>query len=215
MNRTFNITADCKPSLHYMVDITDRLEQIKKMIDAGQYFTINRARQYGKTTTLRALAKYLEQDYIVVSLDFQLMSHKDFAEEETFVKAFSEAVLRKVNGEKAMPAEIRRELQKLIGDSQEAALSRLFEILSTWCRISKKPIVLIIDEVDSASNNQVFLDFLSQLRGYYIDRDVTPAFQSVILAGVYDIKNIKRKIRSDEDHKNNSPWNMREGKVSC
>ena len=43
MSRTFNITADCKPSFHYMVDITDRLEQIKKMIDAGQYFTINRA----------------------------------------------------------------------------------------------------------------------------------------------------------------------------
>ena len=208
MSRTFNITADCKPSLHYMVDITDRLEQIKKMIDAGQYFTINRARQYGKTTTLRALAKYLAQDYVVVSLDFQLMSQKDFAEEGTFVKAFSEAVLRKVSGEDAMPAEVRRELQNLIGDSQEAALSRLFEILSIWCRISKKPIVLIIDEVDSASNNQVFLDFLSQLRGYYIDRDVTPAFQSVILAGVYDIKNIKRKIRSDEDHKNNSPWNI-------
>lgn len=210
MSRTFNITADCKPSLHYMIDITDRLEKIKKMIDAGQYFTINRARQYGKTTTLRALAKYLIQDYVVVSLDFQLISHKDFAEESTFVKAFSEAVLRKV-GEGAISAEIRRNLQELIGDGQKATLSRLFEILSTWCRISKKPIVLIIDEVDSASNNQVFLDFLSQLRGYYIDRDVTPAFQSVILAGVYDIKNIKRKIRSADDHKNNSPWNMREG----
>ena len=208
MSRTFNITADCKPSIHYMVDITDRLEQIKKMIDAGQYFTINRARQYGKTTTLRALAKYLVQNYIVVSLDFQLMSHKDFAEEGAFVKAFSEAILRKVSGEEAMPAEIRRDLQELIGDSQGAALGQLFEILSIWCRISKKPIVLIIDEVDSASNNQVFLDFLSQLRGYYIDRDVTPAFRSVILAGVYDIKNIKRKIRSDEDHKNNSPWNI-------
>lgn len=120
-----------------MVDITDRLEQIKKMIDAGQYFTINRARQYGKTTTLRALAKYLVQDYVVVSLDFQLMSHKDFAKEGAFVKAFSEAVLRKVSGEDAMPAQIRRELQELIGDSQQAALSRLFEILSIWCRISK------------------------------------------------------------------------------
>lgn len=141
------------------------------------------------------------------------MSRKDFAEEGAFVKAFSEAVLRKVSGEDAMPAQIRREFQELIGDSQQAALSRLFEILSTWCRISKIPIALVIDEEDSASNNQVFLDFLSQLRGYYIDRDVPPAFQSVILAGVYDIKNIKRKIRSDEDHKNNSPWNMREGKV--
>ena len=210
MSRTFNITADCKPSLHYMVDITDRLEKIKKMIDAGQYFTINRARQYGKTTTLRALAKYLVQDYVVVSLDFQLLSHKDFAEEGAFVKAFSEAVLRKV-AEGDIPDEIRRNLQELIGEIQKATLGRLFEILSVWCRISGKPIVMIIDEVDSASNNQVFLDFLSQLRGYYIDRDVTPTFQSVILAGVYDIKNIKRKIRSDGDHKNNSPWNMREG----
>ena len=65
MSRIFNITADCKPSLHYMVDISDRLEQIKKMVDGGQYFTINRARQYGKTTTLRALAKYLVHDYVV------------------------------------------------------------------------------------------------------------------------------------------------------
>lgn len=208
MSRTFNITADCKPSLHYMVDLSGRLEQIKKMVDAGQYFTINRARQYGKTTTLRALAKYLIRDYVVISLDFQLMSHKDFEEEGAFVKAFSEAVLRKTDRENSMPAKIRDELQKLSGNIKEAALSRLFEIMSSWCKISEKPIVLIIDEVDSASNNQVFLDFLSQLRGYYIDRDVTPAFQSVILAGVYDIKNIKRKIRSDEDHKNNSPWNI-------
>ena len=52
------------------------------MIDAGQYFTINRARQYGKTTTLAALAKYLIQDYVVVSLDFQLMSHKDLRRKE-------------------------------------------------------------------------------------------------------------------------------------
>ena len=208
MAKTFNITADCKPALHYMVDISGRLEQIKRMIDAGQYFTINRARQYGKTTTLRALAKYLVRDYVVISLDFQLMSHKDFEEEGIFVKAFSEAVLRKAGAENAVPAEIRSELQNLIGNVQEAALARLFEILSSWCEISEKPIVLIIDEVDSASNNQVFLDFLSQLRGYYIDRDVTPAFQSVILAGVYDIKNIKRKIRSDGEHKNNSPWNI-------
>ncbi len=208
MSRTFNITADCKPSLHYMVDLSGRLEQIKKMVDAGQYFTINRARQYGKTTTLRALAKYLIRDYVVISLDFQLMSHKDFEEEGAFVKAFSEAVLRKTDRENSMPAKIRDELQKLSGNIKEAAMSHMFEIMSSWCKLSEKPIVLIIDEVDSASNNQVFLDFLSQLRGYYIDRDVTPAFQSVILAGVYDIKNIKRKIRADEDHKNNSPWNI-------
>ena len=50
MAKVFNINADCKPGLHYMVDVSGRLKQIKSMVDAGDYFTINRARQYGKTT---------------------------------------------------------------------------------------------------------------------------------------------------------------------
>ncbi len=74
MGKIFNVSADCHPDLHYMVDLKDRLEKIKRMVDAGQYFTINRARQYGKTTTLLALAELLQTDYIVVSLDFQLFS---------------------------------------------------------------------------------------------------------------------------------------------
>lgn len=66
----------------------------------------------------------------------------------------------------------------------------------------------MIDEVDSATNNQVFLDFLAQMRGYYLNREEMPAFWSVILAGVYDVKSIKRKIRPEDDHKMNSPWNI-------
>ena len=53
--REFNTTAVCIPSKHYMVDIIDKVNEIRKMVDAGKYFTINRARQYGKTTTLLAL----------------------------------------------------------------------------------------------------------------------------------------------------------------
>ena len=40
----------------------------------GDYFVINRARQYGKTTTLKALGRFLIHDYTVMSLDFQVMS---------------------------------------------------------------------------------------------------------------------------------------------
>lgn len=39
------------------------------MIDGGKYFTINRARQYGKPTLLRALVEYLQDGYMVLSLD--------------------------------------------------------------------------------------------------------------------------------------------------
>ena len=70
MSKIFNVSADCKPELHYMVDIGGRLREIKRMVDRGDYFTINRARQYGKTTTLKALKRYLIKEYIVISLDF-------------------------------------------------------------------------------------------------------------------------------------------------
>jgi len=42
-----------------MVDLSERVKEIKKLVDAGKYFTINRARQYGKTTTIDALYKVL------------------------------------------------------------------------------------------------------------------------------------------------------------
>ena len=71
MTKTFNVSGACNPGRHYMVNLEPRLYEIKKMIDAGKYFTINRARQYGKTTMLRALADYLKEEYTVLSLDFQ------------------------------------------------------------------------------------------------------------------------------------------------
>ena len=105
--------------------------------------------------------------------------------------------------------EVAEELEAFAcGRVANVTLSRLFHCFQKWCRISEKKIVLMIDEVDSASNNQIFVDFLAQLRGSYINRDRRPTFQSVILAGVYDVKNIKRKIRPEDAHKVNSPWNI-------
>lgn len=206
MSKVFNIAGDCKPELHYMVDITERLVEIRKMVDKGQYFTINRARQYGKTTTLRALGRFLEKDYTVVSLDFQFLGSADFETEQTFVEGFASLLLENVDD---IPEDIRSRLERFTYDgSGKWRLRHLFTTLNSWCKISEKKIVLIIDEVDSATNNQVFLDFLAQIRGYYLNREESPTFQSVILAGVYDVKNIKRKLRQDEDHKMNSPWNI-------
>ena len=55
-------------------------------------------------------------------------------------------------------------------------LTELFENLNGICVYSDKPVILIVDEIDSAENNQVFIDFLSQLRAYYIDRDIQQTF---------------------------------------
>ena len=209
MAKIFNVNGDCKPNLHYMVNISERLRQIKNMVDEGQYFTINHARQYGKTTTLRALEEFLQKEYTVVSLDFQRMSYADFENENSFVMAFSGEILDCMRFPEEIPDTIKTTLQGFAdGDERQVTLSRLFRCLSQWCEQSNKKIVLLIDEVDSASNNQVFLDFLAQLRGYYINRDRKATFQSVILAGVHDIKNIKRKISENGEHKLNSPWNI-------
>lgn len=59
--KRFNTTAVCIPSKHYMVDLSERVKEIKKLVDDGKYFTINRARQYGKTTTLDILSLSLRE----------------------------------------------------------------------------------------------------------------------------------------------------------
>jgi len=70
--REFNVTGICIPSKHYMVDISNKVSQIATMVGKGQYFTINRARQYGKTTTIRLLEKdLLEKGYQVARISFE------------------------------------------------------------------------------------------------------------------------------------------------
>lgn len=206
MNKIFNVSANCIPELHYMVNLTERLTQIKKMVDAGQYFTINQARQYGKTTILKALANFLKEDYVVASLDFQKMSYANFENEQTFTMAFAGELAESVEN---LPDEISKKLDTFAdGNVKSPTLLSLFKVIDKWCKKSEKGIVLMIDEVDNAANNQVFLDFLAQLRSCYIGRDIKPAFQSVILTGVYDVRNIKRKFRPEDEHKSNSPWNI-------
>lgn len=209
MKKVFNTSADCKIDLHYMVDIEDRLKKMKTMVDHGDYFTVNRARQFGKTTTLKALGRYLKMDYQVLSLDFQKLSFKDFETEGAFVEALAREILKKLTLKNDVPDEVTDKLRQFTQEENiNLKLASLFECFSLWCRESEKPVVLIIDEVDSATNNQVFLDFLAQIRGYYIDRDEAATFRSVILAGVYDVKNLKRKFVSDDEHRVNSPWNI-------
>ena len=209
--KEFNTTAVCIPSKHYMVDLSECVEKIKAMVDAGKYFVINRARQYGKTTTLRALQQGLQNEYTVLNLSFERITQANFSTEQSFVKAFCRLLKQNPALYNQIPETIKSQLTDYISRKEDKAeMDELFLTLGEWCSVSDKPVVLIIDEVDSASNNQVFIDFLSLLRDGYIRReaDGVPAFQSVILAGVTDIRYLKGKIRPEGDHRLNSPWNI-------
>lgn len=212
MARYFNTEGVCKPKEHYMVRLDERLKAIRELyVDRGKYFVINRGRQYGKTTTLRALAEFLRDEYIVIGMDFQRMSTSSFVDEQTFaVKMISQMEQIFSRKKERMQGIDGAAFQAMLSlrDREEVSLDALFEGFSRICETSAKPIILMIDEVDSASNNQVFIDFLAQLRGCYLDREATPIFHSVILAGVYDIKNLKLKLRPDAVHQYNSPWNI-------
>ena len=187
--RYFNTEGLCRPEEHYMVRLDDRMEQIQKLfVDRKKYFVINRGRQYGKTTTLRALEEYLKDDYIVLSLDFQEVGTESFADSVIF----SQTLARKLGAAfQYIEAKDREQLQNMLYNFRKehprGGLDELFDCISSICGRSSRPLVLMIDEVDSASNNQVFIDFLAQLRAYYLKRDKTPTFHSVILAGVYNI----------------------------
>lgn len=212
--KKFNVNGVCYPDRHYMTNLHNRLQSIRLLVDEGNYFVINRARQYGKTTTLWALKDYLQNEYCVVFINFQQLSTADYRDEYTFTSAFADlfaaAFPADENDDKyAFLTEPLSYLQDLAdGKTAPVGLRRLFNVFSRLCRNMPKPVVLLVDEVDTASNNQVFLDFLAQLRAYYLSEDRKQTFWSVILAGVYDVKNLKVKIRPDSEHQYNSPWNI-------
>ncbi|MBQ2115441.1 MAG: hypothetical protein II193_02490, partial [Lachnospiraceae bacterium] len=81
--------------------------------------------------------------------------------------------------------------------------------IKDFCEKVEKEVLLFIDEVDKSSDNQLFINFLGILRELYLSRAYGAAtFKSVILTSVYDIKNLKLKLRPDDERKYNLPWNI-------
>ena len=137
--KEFNTTAVCIPSKHYMVDLSGRMKEIKKLIDAGKYFAINRARQYGKTTTLAALQQYLVPEYEVISLSFEGIGEAGFETEQSFVKAFCRKLKREYRNGLNIPESVRDQLEDFLSRKEEKAeLDELFDALLDWCDESEK-----------------------------------------------------------------------------
>ncbi len=206
--RRFNTTGTCFPELHYMVNIDRQVEAAAKIVRQGDYFCINRGRQYGKTTTLSTLAKHLENEFCVFNISFEGLGDASFATVENACAEFLK-ILRQWSRINGSSEEMQTLLKSVapIG-CKEISSTDFIDIIDELCNLSKKPLVVMIDEVDQASNNDGFIKFLGVLRKMYLSRNQFKTFQSVILAGVYDIKNLKLRIRTDEDHQFNSPWNI-------
>ena len=201
MIKKFNVLGTCVPEEDYMVDISGKLEKIKALIDNRYYFTINRARQYGKTTTLSQLRRLLSDEYVVISTSFQGLGDTNFATEEQFCQGLLKNIRNVLRF-----SDVSKEYYERWYNKAVTSFDLLSEHITNMCE--GKQVVLMIDEVDQASNHRVFLNFLGMLREKFLARkgglDFT--FHSVILAGVYDIKNIKLKLIGEGVH--TPPWNI-------
>ena len=205
MGKRFNITGLCFPKEHYMADVSTKLEQTFKMVEHGDYFIINRPRQYGKTTTLYTLADMLRQtgDYVVLNTSFEGIGDIIFDTENSFSAGFVR-ILEKYSTVYA--PELVGFLKEQHGKIKD--LDTLSDMITEFVNKTDKKVVLMIDEVDKSSNSQLFISFLAMLRNKYLERGTFKSFHSIVLAGVHDVKSLKLKIRPNEEGKFNSPWNI-------
>jgi hypothetical protein len=204
MAKEFNITGLCFPKYHYMADVSKPLAETIEMIEMGRYFIINRPRQYGKTTTMHTLREQLIQSgYIVFHISFEGIGDSIFEEEVAFTSGFFRLLSKRAH-------ESAPELKDWLVEKSPTihSLDQLSEAITDLCSKTAKKVLLFIDEVDKSSNNQLFVSFLAMLRDKYLDRDRTPTFHSIMLAGVHDVKSLKLKLRPNEAATYNSPWNI-------
>ncbi len=195
MSKFFNTAGPVFQQKHYSIDPLRRfdLDNILLLIMQNKYFVLQAPRQTGKTSYLIALREYLNKEGTYKSLYINIEAAQAVREN---VEQGMRVILRTL----ARDAKIYLD-DPFLEENQEKLLSRggafmaLQDALVDWCRNSTKPIVLLIDEIDSLVGDTL-ISVLRQLRGGYDKRpDMFP--QSVILCGVRDVRDYR--IHSDKE----------------
>ena len=209
--KKFNTRGLCSPKKHYMVNVEQKATEVIRLIDEEEYFTINRPRQYGKSNMLNKLKEMLQNRYYVLLLNFEY-SGGAFSSESAFFQYFIQGIGDQMKAVGCPETLVKSwlDLSSFAENWEFMPFYCIAEKISELCDKSDRAIVLMIDEADKATNNEIFLHFLGMLRGKYLARQAGTenTFQSVILVGVTDIKNLKAKIRPEDAHGENSPWNI-------
>ncbi|KJJ86100.1 ATPase domain protein, prokaryote domain protein [Candidatus Omnitrophus magneticus] len=199
--RYFNTTGFCMPERHYMVDPLRNQKIIFDLIEKTQYFTIHAPRQTGKTTLLHELAHRLnkEGNYISVVFSVESAGYRSITEETANLKIINSLY-------ESCELFISKELwpKKSLADEK----CSLQTYLNNWAGSQKKPIVLLLDEIDSLYDD-VLVSVLRQLRNGFQGRP--KHFPSTIaLVGLRDVREYKTKVRPSEvSLGSGSPFNIK------
>jgi hypothetical protein len=186
--RIFNTTGPVRPDDHYYLSPLARfnLGEIQFLIDQKKYFILHAPRQVGKTSALLALMEHLNNQGHYQCLYFNVEAAQAVREEigEAMRIILAEIASRAEDFlNDVYPAQIMESVL------QKAGSGALNILLTEWARRSPKPLVLLIDEIDSLIGDTL-ISVLRQLRAGY-DKRPNAFPQSVLLCGVRDVRDYR------------------------
>ncbi|MCB2263430.1 MAG: ATP-binding protein [Candidatus Thiosymbion ectosymbiont of Robbea hypermnestra] len=163
------------------------MDEIRRLIRERRYFVLHAPRQTGKTSCLLALMEQLnaEADYtaLYVNLEPAQSARGDVeAGMRTIVSGIAQNARRYLGDQR--PREWMDETLHEFGP--HGALQGL---LSRWSEENDRPIVLLLDEVDSLVGDTL-ISLLRQIRAGYPDRPRSFP-QTVLLCGVRDVRDYR------------------------
>jgi hypothetical protein len=201
MQKWFNTAGPCQADIHYMLPATERLPEIKKLIDQRNYFVIHAPRQTGKTTAMLTLAQELTASGAYTSVMVSAEVGSTFPDEpekaeQVILAAWRDAADFWLPDELHPPIYDRHQLPQRIGN-----------FLKVWSEASPRPLVIFIDEIDSLQN-QTLMTVLRQLRDGFPRRP--QGFpQSVALVGMRDVRDYKYASGGSDRLNTSSPFNIK------
>ncbi len=196
--RFFNTAGPIKPTDHYCIPPLERfdLDEVLALVRTKKYFVLHAPRQTGKTSALLALREVLNgRGYACVytTVETARTARDDAEQAMRAVLAGLSSQVRSTLGDE-FPARIWSGVLAEFGSSEA-----LREALARWADASPKPLVVLIDEIDTLQGDPL-LSVLQQLRaGYPMRPDAFP--QCVVLCGLRDVRDYR--IRSTS-----SPFNI-------
>ena len=195
--RRFNTEGPVRADRHYAVPPLERVDlaDILSLVRDERYFVLHAPRQTGKTTTLRALRDRLNEGAagplrcVYANLEGAEAHREDL---EPAIRTVLAAVAR---GEQSGGGgEFRRIWPKALAEVGPG--SAFNEALTQWSLASPKPLVLLLDEVDTLVGDSL-ISVLRQLRSGYTDREGDFP-QSVVLCGVRDVRDYRMQFDPDK-----------------
>ena len=182
--RSFSTAGPVRPADHYLIPPLSRidLDAVLGMVRDKKYFVLHAPRQTGKTSALLALADLLnERGYhcVYVTVETARTTRDDVAQAVRVVLAALAEAADAALGDRFL-AGVRAEILADFGP--ELALGAA---LRRWAQAAPRPLVLLIDEIDTLTGDSL-LSVLQQLRAGYPDRPERFP-QSVVLCGLRDV----------------------------